>query len=144
MNHSYDASTSLTINASPEKIWQGFVDPEKFKQWMFGSIVSSDWKKGSPITYHGEWNGTPYEDKGVILDIIPGALLKTTYYSSMSGKKDIPENYQEVTYKIDPTDTGGTLTLTMGNNATQEAADKAVADWGYMLGNLKTLIEKDR
>jgi hypothetical protein len=31
--------------------------------YMFGATVTTDWRTGSPITWTGEWNGQPFEDK---------------------------------------------------------------------------------
>ncbi len=37
------------------------------------------------------WDGKPFEDKGMILAIDEPVLLKTSYYSPLSGKPDTPE-----------------------------------------------------
>ena len=54
-------------------VWNALVDPAIIKQYMFGTTVTSDWKEGSPIVWKGEWQGKPYEDKGVILRMQPHA-----------------------------------------------------------------------
>ena len=43
------AKAEITINASIEKVWDALVNPEKIKQYMFGSDVISDFKEGSKI-----------------------------------------------------------------------------------------------
>ena len=70
---------------------------------MFGTNAVSDWQKGSSITYEGEWEGKKYKDKGTIIDIVPEKLLHTTYWSSIGGKEDKPENYKAVTVNRKPT-----------------------------------------
>lgn len=61
------AMASISINAAPSKVWDALLDPEAIKQFMFDTDVVTDWKTGSPIVWRGEWQGNPYEDKGVVL-----------------------------------------------------------------------------
>src|SRR3954469_7535555 len=92
--------TSITINAPAQKVWQALTDPAIVKQYFFGTNVQSDWEKGSPITWTGEWQGKQYQDKGTILDITPGKYVKYSYWSSMGGTEDKLENYQNVSYDL--------------------------------------------
>lgn len=139
---SFIATKSVTINATPTRIWEAMTQPELVKQWMFGAEVVSDWQKGGSLVYKGIWDGKPFEDKGTILDIEPEKILKTTYYSPLSGLEDRPENYNTVTYELSAeADDHTTLTITQDNNSTQEAADKAEANWGMTLDAIKKLLE---
>ncbi|HJP81694.1 MAG TPA: SRPBCC domain-containing protein [Candidatus Saccharimonadales bacterium] len=143
MNKEHDISTSLIIHATPAAIWQAFVNPEIFKQWMYGATVISDWKEGSSITYRGEWEGKTFEDKGVIQKIEPEHLLMTSYYSPLSEQPDTPENYQMVTYLIDQLDDGEcTVTISQSNNKTKEAGEAAIKNWNASLQTIKKLLEK--
>lgn len=101
----------------------------------------SDWKVGSPIAYRGTWQGTSYEDKGTILALEPGRLLKSTYWSSMSGLEDKPENYNTVTYALSEVDGVTTLTVTQDNNRTRESAAHSEGNWAMVLKGLKELLE---
>jgi uncharacterized protein YndB with AHSA1/START domain len=74
------AKTSLTINAPRAKVWNALVNPEAIKKYMFGTNVVTDWKEGSPIVWKGEWQGKPYEDKGVILKLDPLQTLKYSHF----------------------------------------------------------------
>src|SRR5205807_3496978 len=60
------AKASVVIDAPAAAVWDALVDSSALKEYMFGSTVISDWKKGSKIVFKGEWQGKPYEDKGVI------------------------------------------------------------------------------
>jgi len=95
------SKSSTIINAPVNKVWEALTNPSLIKQYLFGTNTITDWKKGSPITYEGEWQGKSYKDKGVIVDIITEKLLHTTYWSSMSGKEDRPENYNNVLYEVE-------------------------------------------
>jgi uncharacterized protein YndB with AHSA1/START domain len=141
MENTFTAEASIVINSSPAKVWDALINPEMVKQYLFGTNVQSDWKKGSPITYTGEWEGKKYEDKGTILEVEPEKYLLSTYWSSMSGTPDAPENYQKVGYTLTPEGEGTKLTITQENAKTQEAADHSNKNWEMVLGGLKKLME---
>jgi len=135
------ATASITLNAPPERVWKALTTPAEIKQYLFGTDAQSDFKKGSPITYTGEWEGKKYEDKGKIVEAIPNALLHTTYFSSMSGKEDRPENYANVYYRIEPTGKQTILTITQDNNADEKSRDHSQANWNMVLQSLKKVVE---
>ncbi len=139
---SASTSTSIRIRASAATVWDALTNPEIVQQYLFGTQVSSDWQVGSPITYKGVWKDTPYEDKGTILEIIPNKLLKTTYWSPFSEREDKPENYFIVSYQLDEADGETTLSITTANHPDQADADDASKNWAYVLGLMKTLLEK--
>src|SRR6266550_4799543 len=115
MANKLSVKVSRDINAPVSKVWQALTDPALIKQYLFGTETSSDWKKGSSITYTGVWEGKSYEDKGKIVDIIPEKLLHTTYFSSMSGKEDKPENYANVIYEVHPSNGHSIITISQDN-----------------------------
>src|SRR4051794_23634831 len=112
MANNLTSTNSISIHAPASKVWQALTDPAQIKQYLFGTNAKSDWKKGSPITYTGEWEGKTYEDKGMIIDIIPEKKLHTTYWSSMGGTEDKPENYNNVVYELSPEGNDTKLTIT--------------------------------
>jgi len=138
----YEAVKSITIQASREEVWAALTDPEKVKQYMHGTEMSTDWKEGSPIFWRGDWKGQPYEDKGTVLAVEPMTLLSYTHWSPMGGSEDKPENYHKVTYDLAGQDGETTLTLTQDNNPSQEEADQmAESNWGPVLQGLKETVE---
>ena len=108
---------------------------------MFGTEVTTDWQVGSPITYKGQWEGKTYEDKGKILQIEPGKLLVSTFWSSLSGLPDVPENYNTVRYELSTEGNATRLTITQDNNATQEEANHSAQNWNTVLDGMKKLLE---
>ena len=136
------ARVSININASKARVWEALTNPEIIKQYFFGTNVKTDWKERSPITYTGTWEGKEYEDKGKILKVEPGKLLSSTYWSSMSGKEDKPENYNQVDYHLHEENGGTKLELTQDNNPTQESKEQSEQNWGMVLKGLKDLLEK--
>ena len=103
--------------------------------------MTTDWKVGSPITYKGIWEGKAYEDKGKVLQIEPGKLLVSTFWSSLTGLPDIPENYKTVRYELSAEGNGTRLTITQDNNASQEEADHSEQNWKMVLDGIKKLLE---
>jgi uncharacterized protein YndB with AHSA1/START domain len=108
---------------------------------MFGTEETTDWKAGSPITYKGEWQGKAYEDKGKIVEIEPQRRLVSTFWSSMAGLPDTPENYKLVRYELSPAGDSTKLTVTQDNNATQEEAEHSEQNWRTVLDGIKKLLE---
>jgi uncharacterized protein YndB with AHSA1/START domain len=137
------ARQSIVIRAPPGRVWKALTDPALVREYLFGTEVSSDWKPGSPIRYRGVWEEKTYEDKGVVLRAEPGKLLETTYWSSMSGLADVPENYKMVRYDLTPEHGGTQLTVTQDNNTTEEERAHSEGNWRMVLEGLKKIVEKN-
>lgn len=135
-------STQIDINAPTAEVWKGLTDPEIVKQYFFGTNVKSDWKAGSPITFSGEWEGKSYSDKGEIQEITPGKYVKYSYWSSMGGTEDKPENYANVSYTLDENDGFTTLTVTQDNIKDITSKEHSEQNWQTVFGGLKKLLEK--
>jgi len=135
------AQATVTINASNVKVWEALTKPDLIKQYFFGTTVTTDWQVGSPIIYAGEWQGKAYQDKGIILQVEPGKLLVSTYWSSMAGLPDLPENYKTVRYELSLETNGTRLTLTQNNNANLEEANHSSQNWQMVLEGIKKLLE---
>jgi uncharacterized protein YndB with AHSA1/START domain len=135
------AKQSISINAPASRVWDALTNPEMIKKYLFGTDAVSDWKVGSPITYKGVWEGKTYEDKGKVLAVVPERLLESTYWSSMSGISDIPENYKKVRYELKPASGSITLIITQDNNATEEEKNHSEQNWKMVLQSLKGLLE---
>jgi uncharacterized protein YndB with AHSA1/START domain len=141
MPATFTATTSLELSVSPARVWAALTDPAMIRQYMFGAELSGDWVKGGTVTYRGEWDGTPFEDKGDILEIDPPHLLKVNYFSAMSGQPDTPENRQLITYTLAPSGPGTRLTVSQAGNPSQDAATAAEGNWAMTLDTLKGLLE---
>jgi uncharacterized protein YndB with AHSA1/START domain len=141
MSKTYIAKATITINAPASRVWDALTKPDLIKQYLFGTEVTTDWKVGSPVTYKGIWEGKTYEDKGEILQIEPGKLLISTYWSPFTGLPDIPENYNTVRYELSGEGGGTRLTIIQDNNATQEDAEHSERNWKTVLDGLKKLLE---
>ncbi len=132
----------IIINADTNRIWSALTDPEQIKVYLFGTEATSDWQVGSPITYKGVWKGQEYLDKGTVLEAEPGKKLASTYWSGMSGKEDVPENYVTVIYELHEHDGGTEVVITQDGNENEEAREQASSNWTMVLGSMKKLIEE--
>jgi uncharacterized protein YndB with AHSA1/START domain len=137
----YIAQAAIQIKSPVHKVWDALVNPAQIKKYMFNSDVNSEWKVGSKITWSGEWNGKPYEDYGVILEIIPQKKLKYSHYSPLTGQPDLPSSYATVTIDISNNKNETTVKLSQDNNQTEEAKQHSEKNWKMMLEELKKLLE---
>ena len=141
MNETQTAKATITINVPTSKVWEALTKPEWIKQYLFGTEVTTDWQVGSPIRYRGVWQGKPYEDKGKVLQLESGKLLVSTFWSSLSGLPDIPENYKTVRYELSSEDGGTSLTVTQDNNSSEEEVRHSEENWTKVLNGIKRLLE---
>lgn len=133
--------TTITVKAPASAVWKALTDPAIVKQYFFGTNVESDWKKGSPVTWSGEWEGKAYKDKGNVLEITPGKYVKYSYWSSMSGTEDKLENYQNVSYNLSEKDGVTTLEIGQDNIKDEAAKEHSEQNWQHIFGKMKELVE---
>ena len=134
------AVATTEIAAPPQRVWQVLLDPQSVREYMFGSEVVTDWRPGSPIFFRGEWEGRPYEDKGVIVEVNEPVLLQFTHYSPLGGAPDIPANYHTITYELEPIHLGTRVTLTQDNNNSEAAAVHSARRWRQVLNTVKAIV----
>jgi uncharacterized protein YndB with AHSA1/START domain len=136
-----EARATIVIESPRFEVWHALVDPEIIKQYMFGAAVHTNWEVGRPITWKGEMNGTPFEDKGVVLKFDRPKTLRFSHFSPLSGAPDVPENYHTVTISLSDADGGTRVTLTQDNNESEEARQHSEENWALMLEGLKDVVE---
>ena len=134
-------TASVTIGVPIEDVWNALTTPDLIKEWFFGVDTESDWRVGSSLVHRGEWQGTPYEDKGTISRFEPPTLLMHSHWSPASGLPDRPEHYQEVTWSLSERDGETTLTVSETNIPSEEAKAISEESWKVVLDNLKQLLE---
>jgi uncharacterized protein YndB with AHSA1/START domain len=142
MKNNLTGKVSISIQAEATEVWDALTKPSMIKQYFYGTDTITNWKEGSPIVFKGEWEGKSYEDKGTILNIEPGKLLRYKYWSSLSGIEDKPENYIPVTYALSEGNNKTTLTVTQENIPTEKMKAHSEKNWKQVLNNLKKLLEK--
>ncbi len=137
-------NTSVNIKAPVSVVWKAITDPVTIKKWFFGTDVSTDWKEGSPVIYSGTWQGKTYKDKGEIKKVQKEKLLSHTYWSSISGDADKPENYYTVIYELEPAGNETKLSITQQRLMSEETAAHSTKNWEMVFQKLKELLEADK
>ena len=135
------ASAEVDVEAPAERVWDALTDPAQIKEYMFGSQVETDWQVGSPITWDGEYDGRPYQDKGEVLTVDEPRVLSVTHYSPMMGQPDEPENYHTLVYTLTESADGTHLELTQDGNDSEEQAEQFSQNWQSMLDALRDHVE---
>jgi uncharacterized protein YndB with AHSA1/START domain len=136
---------SITINASPTRVWETLTRPELIKKYMFDSDVHTDWKKGSPILYTQQQDGkTIPRVNGTIRDILAPKLLKMNIVG-------VQEKYKmpvKMSYVLEPA--GDHVTVLHireeGFHEVDEGEkryEQSLQGWEMVLPRLKEVAEND-
>lgn len=142
MSGNFVATSSISIDAPPDRVWNVITDPAAVKEFMFGADLVTDWTVGGPIAWRGEWEGKPYEDKGEILEVAPGRKLVHTHFSPLGGEEDKPENYHTLTWTLEDRAGATRLTLAQDNNASEDAAEHSQGMWDMLVADVKQIAER--
>lgn len=143
MESNIKADVSITIVADLLTVWDALTKPEMVKHWFFGTHLSTTWEPGTPIIFSGEWKDKKYEDKGTVLAYTQLEMLQYTYWSSMSGIEDKPENYVTLTYRIGGEDGNVTVTISQENIPDEKTRDHSIENWTKVLKSLKDMLEEN-
>jgi uncharacterized protein YndB with AHSA1/START domain len=138
------AHAETEVSASPQQVWDALTDPDAISRFMFGAKVETDWEEGSPISWIGEYDGKPYQDKGEILEVAEGKRLRMTHYSPLSGEDDVPENYHTLDYRLEESGDVTRLVLDQDGNDSADQAEQFAANWQMMLDQVKEYVESGR
>jgi uncharacterized protein YndB with AHSA1/START domain len=143
MEKSLTVEESITIQATPAKVWEVLTSPEYTKQYMMGCVAESDWKPGSPLLWTLEHEGTKILCvKGDIVQAKePEYLEYTVIAPGMEGVPDLPENYLTVKLTLTPENGGTRLHVWTGDFAKVAKGDvryqHTVSDGGWMVTLIK-------
>jgi uncharacterized protein YndB with AHSA1/START domain len=141
MSKKLTLTVNFEFNAPKSKVWTALTDPEIIKQYFFGTELKADWKVGGLITFSGEWDGTPYIDKGIILEYEFESLLVYDYLSSFSGKADIPENYAKISYQVTEKTGKTTLQITQDGIENEESLNHSKENWIGIMEGMRAFVE---
>lgn len=139
----YKIKRSISINTPSIVVWDILTNPKKIRNWLNGSNVTTDWKPGSPIIFQGEYEGTPYKDKGIVKQFKRERILQYLYWSGFSGLPDKEENYQLVTIEIDIEEDSLKLTASQSNLPSKQNQEHAEHNWGIALEKIRKMAEEE-
>jgi hypothetical protein len=72
---------------------------------------------------------------------VPEKIFQSTYWSSVGGKEDRPENYNLVTYTLAPQDGKTQVTLSQDNIQSDKEKEHVSGNWKAVLQKLKAVVE---
>jgi uncharacterized protein YndB with AHSA1/START domain len=136
---------SVEIDATPGQVWQSLTTPTLIQAWMAeGTLeIFSAWQAGSSIIFKGDMHGLAYENKGTILQYIPGHIFEYTLLSSLSGFEDVPEHYSIIRFEISTKNGITNLTLTQRNFITEINYRHFNFYWNTALALIKKVSEEE-
>lgn len=138
----YVATAEIDVAAPAEAVWRALTEPAMVAQYMWGTRLETDWQVGGPVSWSGELEGRPYQDRGTVLEVVPAERLVVTHYSPLSGEADVPESYHTLVYTLEPRGGGTHLSLSQDGSATEDEAEHSQGMWESMLAGLKDVVER--
>ena len=137
---------TVTFKASQAQVWDLLTNPEKTRQYMFGSEVISTWNVGDSI----EWKGKTEAGKaivfvkGEIVEYTAGKLLTQTMFDPHMGLDDVSENYAKLTYALFEDKTGTVLKITQdftGVGQAQKRFEESQQGWPMVIKLMKEMLD---
>jgi uncharacterized protein YndB with AHSA1/START domain len=135
----HEARAERVIPAGVDRVWRTLTSDDGHSAMMFGSRVVTDWQEGHAIEWHGEWEGRPFADHGVIVDLDPPLALVVTHYSPLSGRPP-EEATHRVAWALRPEGDATRVALTQDGNPSAEAAAHARDNWSLALELLERAV----
>jgi len=130
------ATAEADVRAPIAAVWAALTDVDTLGRVMFGSTVETDWTVGSPIVYRGEWEGAPFEDRGVILELTEPTVLRVSHEAPGG------DGTHEVRYDLRDLGPAAThVTVTQDHNASAQAAEHSAQNWQAILEALQREVE---
>ena len=129
----------IYIRTTPVELWQALTDPQRIRQYRFGTSVECDWQQGSPWRMIHPDRGLL--DTGEILAIDPPRRMVIRWQNEwdLAFKAEGPSR---CTIELEPEDKAVKLTVTHEIDRPDSPFITAVSDgWPRILSNLKSLLE---
>ena len=139
MKSNYTSRTSIQLNNSTAAVWKFLLNTELASKYFHGAQVITDWKKGNPILFKGEFNGNKYEEKGTILAVVPESILQYSHWSGFDGLPDLSENYRTWSFEL-ITENNTILSVSEDNIPTEKQQKRSDEFWTEVLNTIKQLL----
>jgi uncharacterized protein YndB with AHSA1/START domain len=129
----------IYIRTTPKKLWQALTTPKFNRQFFYGAVQESEWKKGAPWRLLKPDGGAC--DSGKILEINPPRRLVLKWRHELVPKLRA-EGYSRMTLKIEKHGASVKLTIVHELNKAGSKFIEAISEgWPPILSSLKTLLE---
>ncbi len=132
----------LFIRASAHAVWDGITRPEHSAHYLFGALVDTTARTGSPFRYHAPDRTRLWGDD-TVLDADPPRRLVVTY-RGLYHPDLAAEPPSRVSWLIEPGEDGATLLTVVHDQleaSPKTAARVAGPGWMRVLSGLKTVLE---
>ncbi len=132
---------TIYIASTPEKVFKALTDTEATGKFWFGNAVTSDWKVGSPMTFHREGKLIL---EGKVLENDPPRRLAYTFlprHDSFFSET----HASRVVLDIEPQKDQVKLTVTHDDFAEGSKVYESISNgWPLVLSSLKSYLEANR
>ena len=140
-------SKSITIQASPEKVWHTLLDDASYRQWTAvfhpGSYAETDWKEGSKVLFKTQ------EGDGMVSKVTISRPYEEIRFQHLGVLKNNTEFVDEAatewqgfeTYKLKPV--GPDTELYIEQDLEEKHVEWFDATWEKALQKVKELAEAD-
>lgn len=133
--------STIIIDASKAKVWDCLTKPELVKRWQYGSVLHTDWKTGSRISFRTEWEDKVFEQWGTVLEVRPTDLLKYNLFAPAPGREDLPENYFVMNYILTEINGKTKLEIVQEDNRPNAVQEAPQGEENPVLKMLKEVAE---
>lgn len=104
--------SKVHLQVAPEKAWAALTRPDLVEKWQYGSALTTTWEVGSRIVFRAEWEGQVFEQWGKVLEYREPEIIRYSLFAPRPDLADLPENYFEMVYTLEPRDGGTLVTIT--------------------------------
>jgi uncharacterized protein YndB with AHSA1/START domain len=129
------------IASTPEKVFEALTSHDATGKFWFGNAATSDWKVGSPITFHREGK---LIIKGEVLENEPPRRLSYTFHS-MHEPFYGSEQPSRVVFELEQQRDQVKLTVTHDDFEEGSKVFESISNgWPLVLSSLKSYLEANR
>jgi len=133
--------STVTINATKQKVWDTLTKPELVKQWQYGSDLLTNWTVGDKIEFVTQWEGNIFKQWGTVLTFIPTDSLSYNLFAPRPDLEDKPENYFVMKYILTSIDDKTKLEIIQEDNRPNAVQEEPQGDENPILHGLKKIAE---
>lgn len=131
------------IGASITKVWNGLIDGELTKEYVYGTRFQSKLKRGAPYAYLGEGDFKVVDGEVLELERDSRLVLSWKAHYDESVEKEKPSR---VAFTLEPAGDSTTKLRVVHDECDEGSATYAgsLEGWPLMLSSLKSLLETGR
>ncbi|MEP7323360.1 MAG: SRPBCC domain-containing protein [Saprospiraceae bacterium] len=135
--------STITINASVQKVWDALTKPELVKQWQYGSDLITNWEIGSDIKFRTEWEGKVFEQWGKVLVFQAFEFIQYSLFAPGADLEDKPENYFVMNYRLNEHEGKTILEIMQEDNRPNAQQEAPQGEENPILQMLKKIAEEE-